>query len=76
MGKDIKNETDKCPRCKGEITHRKDDTLEGIKKRLEVFDAETVPVLKYYENEGKLVKIDGMQPVKKVLADIMEKIEP
>ena len=48
MGRGIKKETDKCPKCGGEISQRKDDTPEGIKKRLEVFRKETMPVLEYY----------------------------
>lgn len=74
MGKGIKKETGKCPKCGGEISQRKDDTPEGIKKRLEVFAKETVPVLEYYEKKGMLVKIDGMQPAQKAFADIIKKI--
>jgi len=75
MGKIIKKENDKCPKCGGEVSQRKDDTPEGIKKRLEVFKNETMPVLEYYEKEGSLIKIDGMQPVKKVFADIIKGIK-
>jgi len=74
MGKRIKNENDKCPECGGKISQRKDDTPEGIKKRLEVFKAETMPVLEHYEKEGILIRIDGMQPVKKVFEDIINGI--
>jgi len=72
MGKGIKKETDGCPGCGGEILQRKDDTPEGIKKRLEVFKKETMPVLEYYEKQGNLIKIDGMQPAKKVFEDIIK----
>jgi adenylate kinase len=72
MGKGIKKETDKCPKCGGEFSQRKDDTPEGIKKRLEVFKAETMPVLDYYGKEGILIKIDGMRPAKKVFEDIIK----
>ncbi|PJA86883.1 MAG: adenylate kinase [Candidatus Moranbacteria bacterium CG_4_9_14_3_um_filter_42_9] len=75
MGKIIKKENDRCPKCGGEVSQRKDDTPEGIKKRLEVFKNETMPVLEYYEKEGSLIKIDGMQPVKKVFADIIKGIK-
>jgi adenylate kinase len=74
MGKRIKNETDKCPECGGEISQRKDDTPEGIKKRLEVFKKETIPVLEHYEKEGTLIKIDGMQPTKQVFEDIIKAV--
>src|SRR3989338_6166190 len=42
---------------------RDDDTIEAIKKRIELFDKHTRPVLKYYEKEGKLVEIDGMKSI-------------
>ena len=74
MGRGIKKETDRCPECGGEIMQRKDDTPEGIKKRLEVFQKETMPVLKHYEKQGNLIKIDGMQSSKKVFEDIIKGI--
>ena len=74
MGKGIKNENDKCPECGGKIFQRKDDTPEGIKKRLEVFKKETIPVLEHYEKEGILIKVDGMRPAGKVFEEIIEGI--
>lgn len=74
MEKGIQKETDRCPKCGGGISQRKDDTPEGIKKRLEVFNTETLPVLEYYEKKRTLIKIDGMQPSDKVFADIIKKI--
>jgi len=75
MGKGIKKEVDLCPKCGGKISQRKDDTPEGIKKRLEVFKKETLPVLEYYEKKGNLTKINGMQPPQKVFADIIKAME-
>ncbi|OGI17391.1 MAG: hypothetical protein A2Z52_01920, partial [Candidatus Moranbacteria bacterium RBG_19FT_COMBO_42_6] len=72
MGRGIKKETDRCPECGGEIMQRKDDTPEGIKKRLEVFQKETMPVLEHYEKQGSLIKIDGLQPSNKVFEDIIK----
>lgn len=75
MGKDLANETDKCPVCNGEIMHRIDDTISGIKKRLNVFAEETMPVINYYKKQGLLTEIDGRQDIKKVAEDIYNKIE-
>jgi adenylate kinase len=42
---------------------RSDDTKATIDHRLEVFDAETQPLLAYYDARGLLITIDGEQPV-------------
>ena len=49
----------KCDRCGGELYQRADDNVETIKKRLEVFFAETSPLIDYYEQAGKLLEING-----------------
>lgn len=74
MGKDVKSPEDKCPICGGEIKQRTDDTEEGVKQRLQIFRAETMPVIEFYKEKGKLVEIDGNQPVEKVFADITKNI--
>lgn len=33
MGKDIKDKSDKCPKCDGDVMQREDDTEEGVKKK-------------------------------------------
>ncbi|MFH1032332.1 MAG: adenylate kinase [Chloroflexota bacterium] len=49
----------KCDRCGGELYQRADDTAETVKKRLEVYFAETAPLIDYYTKSGKLVEING-----------------
>ena len=70
MGKDVQNELAGCPECNGEIIQRIDDTIEGIKKRLQVFKLETVPVLNKYATENLLKKIDGEQSIEDVFSEI------
>jgi len=72
MGKDVKNEKEKCPQCGGGIMQREDDTVAGIKKRLGIFEQETMPVINYYKEQGILVEVDGEQEIEKV-ADIIAK---
>jgi adenylate kinase len=48
-----------CDKCKGELYQRADDNTETIKKRLEVFFAETAPLADYYAKTGKLLEVDG-----------------
>lgn len=56
----------KCDKCGGELYQRPDDTIEAIKKRLEVYFAETALLIDYYTRAGKLLEIDGEGGVDKV----------
>ncbi len=49
----------KCDRCDGELYQRADDNAATVKKRLEVYFAETSPLIDYYRRAGKLLEIDG-----------------
>lgn len=49
----------KCDRCGGELYQRADDNVETVKKRLEVYFAETSPLIDYYRQAGKLLEING-----------------
>jgi adenylate kinase len=54
---------------------RIDDTEATIAHRLEVFAAETEPLLSFYADRGLLVDIDGEQPVEHVFADITTAVD-
>jgi adenylate kinase len=49
----------KCDKCGGELYQRPDDTEESVKKRLEVYSAQTAPLIDYYRQAGRLLEIDG-----------------
>lgn len=49
---------------------RSDDTVEVFKNRLDTYEAETAPLIPYYENQNKLVNVDGMGSVDEVAAEI------
>jgi adenylate kinase len=49
----------KCSKCGGELYQRSDDREETVKERLNVFLAQTVPILDYYEKQGKLIRVNG-----------------
>ncbi len=49
----------KCDRCGGELYQRADDNAATVKKRLEVYFAETAPLIDYYKKAGKLLEING-----------------
>ncbi len=64
-----------CESCGGEIVQRIDDDIDSIKKRFEVFENQTLPVIKFYENDPRLLVIDGDQEINKVSEDILEAIK-
>lgn len=49
---------------------RDDDNVETLKKRLEVYRAQTAPILPFYAGKGILHTVDGMQPMDGVAAVI------
>ena len=49
----------RCDKCGGELYQRPDDREESIRKRLEVYFAETAPLIDYYARSGNLREIDG-----------------
>ena len=74
LEKDINN-GENCPSCNGKIIQRLDDTDEGIKKRLQVFNEETLPVIEHYRKKGNLVEINGDQSIEKVFEEVIGKLE-
>ncbi|MGB0697211.1 MAG: adenylate kinase [Rhodospirillaceae bacterium] len=54
----------------GEGNVRADDNEETLRKRLEVYHAQTAPILPYYEKKGLLHVIDGSQAIDTVTAEL------
>lgn len=48
-----------CDHCGEELTQRKDDTEETIRKRLEIYHADTEPLIEYYRSKGLLFELDN-----------------
>lgn len=48
-----------CDKCGGELYQRADDKLETIENRLNVYTAQTKPLIEYYAAKGLLKSIDG-----------------
>jgi len=61
----------KCDKCGGEIYQRADDNTETIKKRLEVFFAETAPLIEYYSKFDKLLEVQGEGSMEDISARII-----
>ncbi len=60
-----------CDRCGGELFQRDDDREETIKTRLEVYDAQTAPLVEFYRARGMLREIDGVGKVEEIRARVV-----
>jgi len=64
-----------CDECGGQLIQREDDNEESVTNRLDVFEAETAPVVEYYSDDEAVVEIDGEQTPDEVWADIKAAID-
>jgi adenylate kinase len=48
-----------CDGCGGKVVQRSDDTEEAVMRRLELYEQETVPIIDFYRELGKLEVVDG-----------------
>ncbi len=62
----------RCDRCGGELYQRADDTEATVRERLKVFLTQTLPIIDYYEEQGKLVRVNGNLPVEQVSAAMLK----
>ena len=64
-----------CDHCGGEIYTRDDDKAEAIQKRLEVYRAQTAPLIDYYRQKGILVDVDASPTVDIVLENFKKSLQ-
>ncbi len=60
---------------RAEIEGRSDDTLQAIRKRLDLYYEQTEPVVEHYRATGRLVGIRGERSVDEVFAEIQDALE-
>ena len=63
-----------CDSCGGELIIRKDDAPETVRKRLEVYHAQTEILMDYYGKQGKVRHIEGNQSIEGANEDILKAI--
>lgn len=61
-----------CDYCGGELIQRADDNLETVTNRIDVYEAQTKPLIDYYEKAGNIAHIDGTTGLDNVFADIVK----
>ncbi|NLG33408.1 MAG: adenylate kinase [Syntrophomonadaceae bacterium] len=65
----------KCDKCGGQLVQRTDDVGEVVRKRLDVYNSQTSPVLEYYKKKGILYDLDGNRSTSAVFEDIKQYLE-
>ena len=61
-----------CDTCGSKIVLREDDKPETVQKRLEVYHAQTQPLIEYYKKQNVLRTVDGTQPMDAVFEAIVD----
>jgi len=57
-----------------ELYQRDDDKVETVTRRIQVYSEQTAPLIKHYRETGKLIEIDGAQPIEQVTAALVKAI--
>ncbi len=55
---------------------RADDTPEALERRLQVYHAQTAPLIAFYRDKGLLRTVDGMAPIDEVAREIERALRP
>jgi adenylate kinase len=67
---------DVCDRCGGELYQRDDDRPDTVRHRLEVYTAQTAPLIEFYRERSQLVAIDAQGTVEDVTERAIDALTP
>jgi adenylate kinase len=67
---------DVCDRCGGQLYQRDDDKPDTVRHRLEVYSAQTAPLIEFYRDRGQLVAIDALGTVEDVTERSIDALTP
>lgn len=58
-----------------ELYQRDDDRPETVENRIRVYNQQTAPLIEHYKQHGKLVEVDGTQPIEVVTEQLLQAVE-
>ena len=64
-----------CDKCGVDLIHRVDDTIEVVTERLKIYWEQTSPLIRYYEDRGTYMPVDGDQQPAKIFYAIRDTIK-
>jgi adenylate kinase len=65
-----------CDRCGEPLVQRSDDRRDAIEVRLKVYDEQTAPLVRYYQERGVLFQLDGAGAVDTVFRHLSQELAP
>ncbi len=65
----------RCDQCGGSLIQRSDDRKEVVATRVADYEKATKPLTDYYQQSGRLVKVNGERAVETVLRDLSTAID-
>ncbi len=68
-------DSDTCEKCGGNLITRADDRPEAIERRLQVYRAQTEPLIEYYDRTGKLIGIPATGSVEEIFGLVRKQLE-
>jgi len=64
-----------CDKCGGALFQRDDDKERTIRKRLDVYEAQTAPLIDYYRRKGILKSIQGTGSIEEIFKKVCNALE-
>jgi adenylate kinase len=64
-----------CDTDGGEVVQRADDQEDAVRKRLDLYTAETLPLVPFYREHDLLVEVDGLGSPDEVFARLLDAVE-
>jgi adenylate kinase len=64
-----------CDTCGGKVIQREDDTEEAIRRRLELYERQTAPLIDWYSKRGQFAEVNGVGSPDAVLRRIIRAVE-
>ncbi len=64
-----------CDNCGGEVVQRDDDTEVAVKRRLDLYESQTAPLVEWYTEREKLVSVQGEGDPDEVMARLIAAVD-
>ncbi|TSA46558.1 adenylate kinase [bacterium] len=65
----------KCKKCGGtSLIQRTDETQDAVRQRLQLFNSQTMPLVRAIEKDGQLIRVNGAPGIPEVHEEILRKL--
>ena len=63
---------DICNKCSSALVQRKDDESETVRKRIQVYNEQTSPLIEYYKKKKMLIDVDASKKPKEIFNEVVK----